>query len=243
MAGTLLIELENVGGIGYTHREITDRTTFVRGPNAANKSSFLKGLLFALGVNTVPVQNGADEARIHLSLDDRQIERVAHRTENGLEITGDTWIEDPDDVVLLERFAARLETNPLRNAVARNDDVESLLKEPMNIETLEEGRVAKMRRKRELSEAVESTDDVDRANANSNQNARRSNPSKPGSRSCTTNETTRSRPTTNSKNCERNAQRFDPRSRRTSYRSTSWSPRSSGSSRDSRISRRTSRRA
>jgi len=45
---TLHLELENIGGI---KRKITLRggPTFIRGPNAANKSSLLRGLLFALG--------------------------------------------------------------------------------------------------------------------------------------------------------------------------------------------------
>ena len=158
---TLHLELENIGGIERKEISITEGTTFIQGPNAANKSSFLKGLLFALGSSSVPIRSGTDEARVTLSDGETQIERVAKRTGNGIETSGDAWVTDPDDVTLLERFAGLLETNSLRSAVARNEDVESLLKEPMNIEALEEERSTKMQRKRELTAEIESAGDVD----------------------------------------------------------------------------------
>jgi chromosome segregation ATPase len=158
---TLHLELENVGGIERKETSIDDGATIIQGPNAANKSSFLRGLLFALGSTTVPLRSGADEARAVLSLGERRVERTARRTDAGIQTSGDAWVTDPDDVTLLERFAALLETNSLRSAVARNEDVESLLKEPMDIDALEAERAEKMRRKRELTEAVEAADDVD----------------------------------------------------------------------------------
>ncbi|MFB1062612.1 archaea-specific SMC-related protein [Natrinema sp. H-ect4] len=158
---TLHLELENIGGIKRKEITLTGEPTFIQGPNAANKSSLLRGLLFALGSSTVPIRSGADEARAVLSSDETQIERIARRTDNGVETSGEAWIQDPDDVTLLERFAALLETNSLRSAVARNEDIEPLLKGPMNIESLEEERATKMRRKRELTTEIESVGDVD----------------------------------------------------------------------------------
>ncbi|THE64016.1 hypothetical protein D8Y22_14930 [Salinadaptatus halalkaliphilus] len=159
--GPLELKLENVGGIEEQSLTITEETTFIQGPNAANKSSFLKGLLFVLGARSVPIRSGSTDARVVLSTDDRRIERTAHRRNGTIELSDDAWIDDADAVVLLERFAALLETNPLRTAVGRNDSVESLLKEPMNIEQLEARRSEKMQRKRELAAELESTDDVD----------------------------------------------------------------------------------
>lgn len=158
---TLHIELENIGGIEQKEISITEGATFIQGPNAANKSSFLKGLLFALGNKSVPIRSGADEARVRLSIGETQIERVARRTAAGIETNGGGLVTDSDDVTLLKRFAGLLETNSLRSAVTRNEDVESLLKEPINIEALEAERSAKISRKREFTDEVESTGDVD----------------------------------------------------------------------------------
>lgn len=161
MSERLHLELENVGGIEHKELSLTEGPTFIQGPNAANKSSFLRGLLFALGGRTVPVRSGADEARVTLTVDGREVERVARRTDAGVETEGEAWVTDPDDVTLLERFAGLLGTNPLRSAVARNEDVESLLKEPMDIEALERERAEKVGRKRDLTDELESAGDVE----------------------------------------------------------------------------------
>lgn len=160
MSGTLHLELENVGGIEHKELSLTEGPTFIQGPNAANKSSFLRGLLFALGSSTVPVRSGADEARVRLTVDGTEVERVARRTERGVETEGEAWVTDPDDVTLLERFAGLLGTNALRSAVARNEDLEPLLKEPMDIEALERERAQKVGRKRDLTDELESAGDV-----------------------------------------------------------------------------------
>ena len=161
MSGRLHLELENVGGIEHKELSLTEGPTFIQGPNAANKSSFLSGLLFALGSRTVPVRSGADEARVTLTLDGREFTRVARRTDSGVETEGEAWVTDPDDVTLLERFAGLLGTNALRTAVARNEDVESLLKEPMDIEALERERARKVGRKRDLTDELASAGDVE----------------------------------------------------------------------------------
>ena len=161
MSGTLHLELENVGGIEHKELSLTAGPTFIQGPNAANKSSFLRGLLFALGSRTVPIRSGADEARVTLTVDGRAVERVARRTESGVEIEGEAWVADPDDVTLLERFAGLLGTNALRSAVARNESVESLLKEPMDVEVLERERERKVGRKRDFTAELESAGDVE----------------------------------------------------------------------------------
>lgn len=158
---TLHLELENIGGIEHEELSITAGPTFIQGPNAANKTSFLRGLLFALGSTSVPIRSGTDEARAVLSSGDKRVERIARRTDTGIETTGEAWISDDDDITLLERFAGLLETNSLRSAVARNEDVESLLKEPMKIEALEAERSKMMARKRELTNEIEAVGDVE----------------------------------------------------------------------------------
>jgi chromosome segregation ATPase len=157
----LNIIIENIGGIKREELTIPEGATFVQGPNASNKTSFLKGLLFGLGARSVPIRSGAEEGRVILQTESQRVERVARRTETGIEATGDAWVSDAEEVTLLERFAALIETNSLRSAVARDEDVESLLKEPMNIDALEAERSQKMERKRSLSADIESVDDIE----------------------------------------------------------------------------------
>lgn len=157
----ITLDIENIGGIDDLTVTFEDGVTLVQGPNAANKTSLLQSVLFALGSSSVPIRSSADEARVELSIGDRTVERTVRRTDGGIQTGGDTWIEGEDERLLLERFAALLETNPLRAAISRNQEIEPLLKEPMDIDALEAERAQKMQHKRQLESRVEELGDVD----------------------------------------------------------------------------------
>jgi predicted nucleic acid-binding Zn-ribbon protein len=157
----ITLEVENIGGIDEAHVSFEGGVTLVRGPNATNKTSLLQGLLFALGVSRAPIRSSADTARVRLAIGDRTVERTATRTGRGVQIDGEAWVTDSDDRLLLERLAALLETNPLRAAVSREQEIEPLLKEPMDIDALEAKRSEKMQRRRELNDKIEDLEDID----------------------------------------------------------------------------------
>lgn len=152
---------ENIGGIESETVDFDTGTTLVVGTNASNKTSLLRSVEFALGIDELPMRSGTDEAGVQLSFDGITVERTAKRNGAGYRIEGDGWVGDPEDALLVRRFACLLGTNPLRSAVARNEDVESLLKEPMDIEALEDERARKLQRKRELRRDLERLEDVD----------------------------------------------------------------------------------
>jgi chromosome segregation ATPase len=157
----ITLDVENIGGIDDMTVTFEDGVTLVQGPNATNKTSLLQSVLFALGVSSIPIKSDAESARVELTIGDRTVERTARRTGEGVTTAGETWVTDEDDRVLLERFAALLETNPLRAAVSREGDIESLLKEPMNIDALEAERAGKMERKRQAEARLDELADVD----------------------------------------------------------------------------------
>ena len=157
----ITLDIENIGGIDDLTVTFDKEVALIQGPNAANKTSLLQSALFALGSSTVPIKNGADEARVALTIGDRTVKRTAHRTEGGVRTGGETWVEDEDERLLLERFAALTETNPLRAAVSRGQEIESLLKEPMDIDALEAERAEKMQRKRQFESRIEELADID----------------------------------------------------------------------------------
>ena len=152
---------ENIGGIESETVDFDTGTTLVVGTNASNKTSLLRSVEFALGIDELPMRSGTDEASVQLSFDGTTVERTAKRYGAGYRLDGDGWVGDPDDALLVRRFACLLGTNPLRSAVARNEDVESLLKEPMDIEALEDECAAKLQRKREHGRELERLKDVD----------------------------------------------------------------------------------
>lgn len=155
------LDVENIGGISDASFSFGSGTTLVVGRNASNKTSLLRSVQFALGTGEIPVRSGADRASVRLSLEGNEVQRQARRNGVGYEIGGDGWVSDPDDTGLVSQFACLLGTNPLRSAVEKGEDVEPLLKEPINIEALEAERSEKMSRKRDLQRDVERLDDVD----------------------------------------------------------------------------------
>lgn len=155
------LDVENIGGISDASFSFGPGTTLVVGRNASNKTSLLRSVQFALGADEIPVRSGADAASVRLSLDGTEIQRHARRNGVGYAINGDGWVRDPDDVELVDQFACLLGTNPLRSAVEKGERVESLLKDPIDIEALEAERSEKMSRKRDLRRDVERLDDVD----------------------------------------------------------------------------------
>lgn len=157
----IAIEIKNIGGIDDLAVRFDSGVTIVQGPNATNKTSLLESVLFALGSSSVPIRSGASEARVALTIGDRTIERTASRKKGGIQTGGDTWIDNEDERLLLERFAALTETNPLRAAVTREQKIEELLKEPMNINALEAERAEKIQRKRQLETRLKELSDID----------------------------------------------------------------------------------
>lgn len=155
------LAVENIGGIDSETVEFDSGTTLVVGTNASNKTSLLRSAQFALGIDELPMRSGSDEAAVEFSFDGTTIERTAERNGARYRIDGDGWVSDPEDALLVRRFACLLGTNPLRSAVARNEDVETLLKEPMDFESLEEERAAKLQQKREHQRDLERLEDVD----------------------------------------------------------------------------------
>jgi chromosome segregation ATPase len=150
----LQITIENIGGIDHLETSIEEGVSLITGENASNKTSLLHGILFGFGAEEVPVRADADQARVELSYQDRTVERTARRHSTSITTDGDSWI-GPENALRFERFAGLLETNPLRTAVQTSANVESLLKEPMDIQRLERKRSQKLDRKREIQARID----------------------------------------------------------------------------------------
>lgn len=157
----LRVAVENVGGIESTEVEFDPGVSLITGVNASNKTSLLRAIRFAFGVDRVPVHTDADRARVEVAFEDRTVTRTAHRRDGEVVVEGEGWIDDPEDVTLFERFGALLETNPLRSAVGGSGDIGELLKEPMDVDALRREQSRKMERKRELEARIEELSDVE----------------------------------------------------------------------------------
>jgi chromosome segregation ATPase len=158
---TMDLHIENVGGIDESDLEFESGTTLITGRNASNKTSLLRALLFAFGEDEVPIRTGADLARVEMSLGDVTVERTATSQGRGYSVSGEPFVDDSEEKQLFSRFAGLLETNPLRTAVQTNTGFEDLLKEPMNIDSLEAKRADKLAQKRDLQSRLDELSGVD----------------------------------------------------------------------------------
>ncbi|WP_435348588.1 archaea-specific SMC-related protein [Haloarchaeobius sp. HRN-SO-5] len=155
------ISITNVGGITAMECSFDDDLTVITGPNASNKTSLLQAIAFGLGHSTVPIKNDAEEARVELEIDGHSVVRTARKTRNGVDVSGESWLETSGDVELLERFACLLEFNEVRQAVYDDREFENVLKAPMNLDALERERAEKVERKQHLGSELDAMGDVD----------------------------------------------------------------------------------
>lgn len=155
------IEVEDIGGIDHLEQTFSNPVSIVTGSNASNKTSLLQAIAFGVGRTSVPVRSGASEARVELKIGDERIVRTATKQGRGTSTAGDCLLEDRDDVELFERFACLLEFNEIRQAVRDDRPVEDLLKEPMDLTSLEAQREEMMGRRKELKREIERLEDVE----------------------------------------------------------------------------------
>lgn len=155
------ITVENVGGIGEASFTFEETVSIISGPNATNKTSLLQAIAFGLGRDNVSIRNDADEARVTLSIGGESFTRTARRSGRGITISGEGYLSDSEDKRLFDYFGCLLEFNPLRSAVRQDEEIEPVLKEPVDIDTLEQRRSTKMQEKRSLQQDVERLGDVE----------------------------------------------------------------------------------
>jgi chromosome segregation ATPase len=128
------IQLENVGGIEDASVRFSPGVTILVGRNATNRTSFLQGLMAALGSDDVSVKADADEAFVELVVGDRTYTRGLTRHNGSITTDGEPYL---DDSTLADLFGFLLESSEARRAVARNDDLRELIMRPVDTDSIE----------------------------------------------------------------------------------------------------------
>jgi DNA repair exonuclease SbcCD ATPase subunit len=128
-ADPVRVRCRNVGGIADAAVSIPPGVTVLSGRNATNRTSFLRGLMGALGSDEVSLKGDADEGRVELEFGDETYTRTLRRTNGGVALGGDPFLEDAEKADL---FAFLLESNEARRAVARGDDLREIIMRPVD---------------------------------------------------------------------------------------------------------------
>ena len=153
------LDVERIGGIEETSVELGPGVTALVGRNATNRTSFLQAVMAACGSTAASVKGDADEGRVTLELGGETYERTLGRHGRSVSATGEAPLEDPRTA---ELFAFLLESNPVRQAVARGDPLRDLILEPIDTDAIEAEIARLQAERREIEAELEDIDTQER---------------------------------------------------------------------------------
>jgi DNA repair exonuclease SbcCD ATPase subunit len=143
------LDVERIGGIEETSVELRPGVTALVGRNATNRTSFLQAIMAACGSTAASVKGDAEEGLVTLELDGETYERTLHRHDRSVPASGEAFLAEPRTA---ELFAFLLESNPVRQAVARGDPLRDLIMEPIDTDAIE-AEIARLQAERREIEA------------------------------------------------------------------------------------------
>jgi len=155
------ITIDNIGGIRHAETTLEDGVNAVRAPNWQGKSSFLYALETVFGTEKRLTEN-ADHADVTLEIDDTTYAIELKRRGQSIQKSGNPYLTDEVDLVCADLFAFLDETNEIRQAVDRGDNLEDLLTRPLDFEQIDD-QITELKTERdqvdtELSRAEKAAD-------------------------------------------------------------------------------------
>ena len=143
------INVSNIGGIDEASVTIPPGVSILTGRNATNRTSFLRALMAGFGSERCSLKADAESGSVTVTLDDTTYTRTLTREDTAVVFGGEPYLDDPDPADL---FAFLLEHNAARQAVARGDDLRSLIMRPIDTDALA-AEIAACKRDRDDIEA------------------------------------------------------------------------------------------
>lgn len=151
------VDVENIGGITETSVTLSSGVTILEGENATNRTSFLQGVMGALGSDKPSLKADAEAGKVTLQLGNTTYTRRFERTGTGVRASGNPYLEDPTPA---DTFAFLLETNAARQAVIRRRDLRSVIMEPIDTTAIQAEITHKQARKTQLDEQIAELDSL-----------------------------------------------------------------------------------
>lgn len=158
------LTIENTRGIREGQVSIDQGVNVVRASNWHGKSSLIASVKTALGIER-PLTEGEDRGQVTLDAGEETVTVELRRTDDGEVVrTGDPYLTDDFDRLVVDLFAALDETNEVRQAVRNRENLEDVLTRPLDFEDIER-RLAELREQRErvdaeLERAEAAADDI-----------------------------------------------------------------------------------
>jgi len=157
------LDIENVAGIRSGTATLQPGINAVRGPNWQGKTSFVRAVETAMGVDAT-LTEGEAEGRVELTVDGETFAVTLHRNGGAVSRRGSPYLDDEYDRVCADLYAFLDETNEIRRAVRRGENLDELLTRPLEFEDID-ARIADLKAERrevesDLERAREASDDL-----------------------------------------------------------------------------------
>lgn len=143
------VNIKNIGGIETAEAKLSPGVTVLAGRNATNRTSFLQGLMAAMGsaADEVTLKSDADEGQVTVQLGGTAYTRTIKRSGDTIITNGEPY---SDDAELLDLYAFLLRENPVRQTVEREGDLHEILMRPIDTDKIE----AELHRLRQRKEDI-----------------------------------------------------------------------------------------
>ena len=157
--GSAHLQVSNIGGISDTTVELAPGVTVLSGRNATNRTSLLQAIMAACGSDRATLKGDVDEGHVELTFNGDTYTRQLTRTDtNSVSFSGNPYL---DDVTGGDLFAFLLETNEVREAVERGDNLRDIIMRPVDTEAIQAEITRLEQEKRDLDQEIEKLDNLE----------------------------------------------------------------------------------
>ncbi len=153
------VNVQNIGGIDEAEIAIQPGVSILAGRNATNRTSFLQALMTGLGSKRSSLKSDADKGSVTVELGDETYTRTLTRRNGTVVFDGNPYLDDPE---LADLFAFLLESNAARRAVARGDNLQEIIMQPIDTDGIEAEIKACRQKRDDLETEIKQLDELER---------------------------------------------------------------------------------
>ena len=153
------VSVSNIGGIDEASVTIPPGVSVLTGRNATNRTSFVQALMAGLGSERCSLKGDAASGTVTLDLDGREYTRTLTRENGQVVFGGEPYLDDPE---VADLYAFLLERNDARQAIARGDDLRSVIMQPVDTDAITDEIAACKRDRDDIETELERLESLER---------------------------------------------------------------------------------
>lgn len=151
-ADSIGISASGIGGIDSTTVSLEGEVTILEGRNSTNRTSFLQAIMAGMGSTDVTLKRDRDEGSVELTIGGETYTRKLDRHNGTVQFSGDPFLSDTTEADL---FAFLLETNEVRQAVRRQEELRDVIMRPIDTAEIDRQIRQLQDERREIDDEIE----------------------------------------------------------------------------------------